>query len=240
MISLRYLYDIKIRLNSLVKKPMIYVVGGIKGGSGKTTTATNLIVLLSLLGRDVLLIDADDQESATDFTSWRNDRMDGQTGYTAVKLSGMAVRTDGLALAQKYDDVVIDTGGRDTSSQRAALTIADVALFPFGPRSLDIWTIEKLARLIGEMRAANTEMRCCAFINKSDHQGSDNADAAELLRETEEFEFLEPMLGNRKSFATAASEGLSVLELKPADPKAIFEVSRLFEIITGLKAPSTS
>ena len=37
---------------------MIITVGGIKGGSGKSTVATNLVVLRSLEGRDVLLVDA--------------------------------------------------------------------------------------------------------------------------------------------------------------------------------------
>jgi chromosome partitioning protein len=45
---------------------MIYTVGGIKGGSGKTTISTNLTVYLLQQGRDVILIDADDQESAMD------------------------------------------------------------------------------------------------------------------------------------------------------------------------------
>ena len=47
---------------------MVYTVGGIKGGSGKTTIATNLAVMLHNKGRDVLFVDADDQETATDFT----------------------------------------------------------------------------------------------------------------------------------------------------------------------------
>ena len=50
----------------------IITVGGIKGGSGKTTTAVNITISLSKLSGDVLLVDADDQESATDFTKWRN------------------------------------------------------------------------------------------------------------------------------------------------------------------------
>ena len=50
----------------------IITVGGIKGGSGKTTTAINITIALSNLSNDVLLVDADDQESATDFTNWRN------------------------------------------------------------------------------------------------------------------------------------------------------------------------
>ena len=54
---------------------MIIVVGGIKGGSGKTTVATNLAVIRSAEGKDVLLIDSDDQETATDFTVLRNERL---------------------------------------------------------------------------------------------------------------------------------------------------------------------
>ena len=34
---------------------MIVVVGGIKGGSGKTTVATNLAIIRALSGKDVLL-----------------------------------------------------------------------------------------------------------------------------------------------------------------------------------------
>lgn len=42
-------------------------------------------------------------------------------------------------LSPKYEDVIIDAGGRDTTSQRAALIISDVALIPFNPRSFLIF-----------------------------------------------------------------------------------------------------
>src|ERR1700760_2684226 len=103
---------------------MIIVVGGIKGGSGKTTVATNLAVIRSAEGHDVLLIDADDQETSTDFTIIRNEGRPDGAGYTSIKLTGPAVRTETLRLANKYEDIIIDTGGRDTTSQRAALTVA--------------------------------------------------------------------------------------------------------------------
>src|SRR5690349_8442522 len=98
---------------------MILVTGGTKGGSGKTTIATNLAIMRAAQGHDVLLIDADDQETASDFTILRNENLKGKAGYTSIKLTGAAVRTETLRLAQKYDDIIIDAGGRDTVSQRA-------------------------------------------------------------------------------------------------------------------------
>ena len=98
---------------------MIFTVGGIKGGTGKTTISTNLAIWLSRQGADVLLVDADEQESASDFTAWRDETHQGQLGYTLVQLTGGAVRRQIEQLRPKYDHIVIDTGGRDTASQRA-------------------------------------------------------------------------------------------------------------------------
>ena len=52
---------------------MIVVCGGIKGGGGKTTIATNLAVMRSQAGKDVLSVDADEQDSASDFALVRNE-----------------------------------------------------------------------------------------------------------------------------------------------------------------------
>lgn len=211
---------------------MIYTIGGIKGGSGKTTLATNLAVMLHLKGRDVLFVDADDQETATDFTHWRNENLPEGSGYTAIQLANNAVRTEVLKLKSKYDDIVIDTGGRDTTSQRAAMTVSDVYVVPFIPRSFDMWTLEKVARLIDEMRAAKPDLRAYAVLNKTDARGSDNVEAKEFLSETDSITLVEASIGHRKSFANAASKGLSVVEFKPSDDKAIAEMNLLFDILT--------
>lgn len=207
----------------------IFTVGGIKGGSGKTTVATNLTVLLAADHRDVLLVDADDQETATDFTVWRNKNADGQAGYTAIQLTGDAVRTEVLRLASKYDDIVIDTGGRDTTSQRAAMTVSDVYLVPFVPRSFDVWTLERVVKLIEEMRPANPKLRAYAFLNRADAGGSDNAGAADYLKDATAIAFVELALGGRKAFSNAAAEGKGVIELKRKDVKAEAEIRALYE-----------
>lgn len=211
---------------------MIYTIGGIKGGSGKTTIATNLAVMLHLQNRDVLFVDADDQETATDFTHWRNQTLPEGSGYTAIQLANNAVRTEVLKLKSKYDDIVIDTGGRDTTSQRAAITVSDVYIVPFIPRSFDMWTLEKVTRLIDEMRVVNPDLRAYAVLNKTDFRGSDNEEAKEFLTETENLTLLKSNLGHRKSFANAASKGLSIVELKPTDDKAVKEMTELFAVLT--------
>jgi chromosome partitioning protein len=210
---------------------MVYTVGGIKGGSGKTTIATNFTVWLSKKGNDVLLIDADEQETATDFTAWRENKLS-EAGYTSVKLSGENVRTQVKNLKTKYDHIVIDTGGRDTTSQRAALFASDVLLLPFNPRSFDIWTITKVQKLLAEINAVRPiPLKTYAFLNRADVRGSDNADAGDALKDLDSIEFIPVCIGNRKAFSNAAGRGLSVMELNPSDEKANKEIELLFETI---------
>jgi chromosome partitioning protein len=218
---------------------MIIAVGGIKGGSGKTTVATNLAVIRASHGSDVLLIDADDQETASDFTVLRDERGEGSARYTSIKLTGAAVRTQTLRLLDKYQDIVIDTGGRDTSSQRAALSVAGILLVPFVPRSFDIWTLEKLGALITEMQPANPTLKAYTFLNRADPRGQDNDDAAQALKETAALEYAGIALGSRKAFSNAAAQGLAVTELKPGDPKAVEEVMMLYRYVFDIAAIST-
>lgn len=108
---------------------MITVVGGTKGGSGKSTVATNLAIMLAAGGGDVLLVDADDQETATDFTNLREaSRTDG-AGYNCVALTGAAVRSGVQRLAPKHAHVIIDTGGREPSASARHSRSATRTLF---------------------------------------------------------------------------------------------------------------
>ena len=50
---------------------MIVTVGNSKGGVGKTTLAVNLAIVVAAAGRDVLLVDGDEQRTALTFTELR-------------------------------------------------------------------------------------------------------------------------------------------------------------------------
>jgi len=210
---------------------VIYTIGGIKGGSGKTTLATNLTIQLAKLGRDVLLIDADAQGTSADFSQMRESTLDGDIGYTAIQLNGAAVRTQVSKMKTKYDDIVIDAGGRDTTSQRAALVVSDIFIAPFIPSSFDMWTLEPVIDMVEEMKAANESLQAFAVLNGVDSHGSEDDDAKAYINDTGVLQLIDASLGRRKSFRKAASIGLSVTEYKPTDHKAIAEMTKLFELI---------
>jgi chromosome partitioning protein len=72
--------------------------------------AINLAIARGNIGKDVLLVDGDEQHTAITFTELRTDQL-GMPGYTAVSLQGAALRTQVRQLAPKYDDIIIDVGG---------------------------------------------------------------------------------------------------------------------------------
>lgn len=209
---------------------MIVTVGGVKGGSGKTTIASNIAVIRAK-EKKVLLVDADDQGSISDWAENR-ESLGVVSTWTTVKITGTSLRSQILKMKGDYDDIIIDVGGRDTTSQRSALTVSDVFISPFQPRSFDIWTSSKLDHLVSEARAINPTLRSYAFINRGDSQGADNLDSINILKELREIQVVDKLvIRQRKAFSNASSMGLSVVELKPVNRKACHEIESLCKVL---------
>lgn len=213
---------------------MILTIGGIKGGTGKTTIATNFAAIAAGRGGTVLLVDADEQESASAFSAVRSEEHPKHPQVTTVKLTGHSVRHEVERFSRKFMHIIIDTGGRDTTSQRAALSVSDCVLVPFPPRCYDVWTIGKAALLINEIWAVQKKLKAYACLNRADPpgQGTDNTDAQSIIRQASDnvLEYLDMPIGNRKAFAHAASRGLAVTELsgEAFNEKASAEITALY------------
>src|SRR5688500_1319262 len=115
---------------------MIVLIGGEKGGVGKTTLAVNLAAMRVRAERDVLLVDADKQASANLWASIRQEEGD-TPPVRCVQKRGKGLSADVRDLAARYEDVMIDAGGQDSVELRAALTIAHLAIFPIQPSLFD-------------------------------------------------------------------------------------------------------
>jgi chromosome partitioning protein len=205
---------------------MIVVLGGIKGGTGKSTLATNLTVLRSQTHK-VLLVDADKQRSSSIWVETR-EQLGHPYNWTTIELRGETLHSQIRKLKVDYDDIIIDVGGEDTTTQRSALLAADKFLVPFAPRCFDIWTLGPVKTMITDACGFNENLQSFALINQGDSRGTDNLTAFNILNSCAEFRTFTFVINERKAFGNAASDGLGVVEQKKPDPKAISELNQLY------------
>lgn len=216
---------------------MIIAIGNTKGGVGKTTLAVQLAVTRALAGREVWLVDGDRQGTAAAAIAARGEA-NRQPGIACAQYpEGPALRAQVQQQRQKWDDIVIDVGGRDSTALRAALILADVLVVPFAPRSYDVWALEDMAALVEEARSVRDGLHAFAVMNLADpgEHSADNADAAAAVAEVTQFQYLPTPIRRRKAFSNAGGAGLSVAELSPRDPKAIAEIDALVSYLFNIQ-----
>jgi len=120
----------------------IITIAGLKGGTAKTSTATNLAAWWSFAGRRVLLIDADPNGSATKLHA-RGDGALLADGSAVVPLQHAA-----KAMAQQWHLVVVDTAGGSRDEQRTYAEGSDFVLAPCQPAASSIEQVVDLAEIL--------------------------------------------------------------------------------------------
>lgn len=209
----------------------IITVGATKGGVGKTTIALNIAIIRALQGRDVWLIDADRQGTASMALTIRGEAGRQPTIAVSHFQDGSTLRTQLQHQRGKFQDIIIDAGGRDSTALRAALSLSDLVLVPFQPRSIDVWAVGDIASLIDEVRTMRDGLDAAAVLSMADVQGSDNQDAAAALEDYPTLRYIDAPIRRRKSIATAAGAGMAVAEATPKDEKAAAEFMALVDAI---------
>lgn len=212
---------------------MIVTVGNTKGGVGKTTLALNIAIARALAGREVWLIDGDRQGTAQTAISIRAEAGHIPGIACAQYADGSSLRAQVQQQSGKFDDIIIDAGGRDSTALRAALVLTDILLVPFQPRSYDVWALNDIAALVDEARSVRDGLKVYAVLNCADpgEASSDNIDAAAAVADVPQFLYLNTPIRRRKIFANAAGQGLSVLEVSPKDKKASDELNSLISAL---------
>jgi chromosome partitioning protein len=130
-----------------------------KGGSGKTTLATNLARACHDRGLKTLLVDSDPQGSASD---WHAAREDNPLPFLAYGKPENFKALPGIAAA--YDLVLIDGAAKLEGMITASLKVADGVLIPVQPSPYDIWAAGGLVELINARREVTAGRPQAAFL----------------------------------------------------------------------------
>lgn len=214
---------------------MIFNIGGYKGGAGKSTLAVNLATMLARQGRDVALIDADQQGSARLWGALR-EKLGVTPPLTTIALFGDSLHTEVGKLRGKFDDIVIDTPGRDCPELRSAMLVADVLLTPCQASMFSTATLGFMVKLIEMSRLYNPALQCYLLPNRLHTNRA--RQKVQLQRITQScgdlphYALLNSFLTERVSYEDILELGRSALD--SSDAAARFELKRLYEeIIDG-------
>lgn len=218
---------------------MIILVGGQKGGCGKTTIATNIALMRTLEGRNVHLYDIDHQEMASLWASLRDQDINLPVISSSQGLQdGKVIKNDLTTLRSEYQDVVVDVGGGNNEALRAALLLADIVIFPIVPSGIDVWTFKVLNNLIAGARSCNKIFKARILLNRIN---TNPTRAKKIITKCDSFlshfdnlTRLNSFLSQRAVVEDSSLEGLTIVEYKPADSKAIEEFKSIYkEVFSG-------
>ncbi|MNN33049.1 CobQ/CobB/MinD/ParA nucleotide binding domain protein [compost metagenome] len=204
---------------------MILLLGGEKGGSGKSCLAQNLAVWIQARGGDVLLLDADPQGTTAD---WAAERAEGNLPAIPVVQAHGNIRQTLLDLRNRYRQIVVDAGGADSEALRSAMTVATHMLIPFRPKRRDLKTLPNVENLARLALAVNPELTIRAVITQCPALPSQVQRILDAKDACKSFgiEALNAITTARNVYDDADENGCSVLE-SGADPRAIEEIEAL-------------
>lgn len=210
---------------------MIVLIGGEKGGTGKSTLATNLSVWLARQGRDVLLLDADRQSTAASWADERAEQEDLPKVHCMQRYGNLVpVLQD---LRERYSEIVIDAGGRDSEELRTAMVVADKVYSPVRASQSDLKTVAHLAELVEMARGfnQNLEARMLLSLAPTNPRITEVQEAREVLADVPVLLLSDALVCDRKVYRDAMLEARGVVEMD--DLKAKNEIETLAGEIYG-------
>jgi chromosome partitioning protein len=181
------------------------LVANAKGGSGKTTLATNLAGYLATISNQVMLTDLDRQQSATQWLKRRP--ADAPTIHSAEEVSKHA---------HALDWVVTDSpAGLRDEKLADAVKDADLVIVPIQPSAFDIGAAADFLDVLMEEKAVRKNKTYVALVGSRVNSRTNAAIGLAEFMQGRGFPVL-AYLRNSQVYTSAAEQGLSIFDMRPS------------------------
>lgn len=202
-----------------------------KGGVGKTTLAVHLATAFARQGNRVLMVDADPQGSALDWSASRTEKAQ----FPVVGLPKKTLHRELPTIAADYNFVVIDGAPRVYDVARSAIMASDLVLIPVQPSPYDVWAAKEIVDLLSEVSVFKESLKTAFVINRKIVNTAIGRDVKEALSDYQ-VQVLKAQVCQRVSFAESAASGQTVLEIDPsgiASQEILALTDEVMELITA-------
>ena len=202
---------------------MIVVVGGQKGGSGKSTTAINLAVELIKRDFNVCLLESDKQPTTSTWAKRRKEKPELAHIDCFQKYGNISIKA--LELNGRYDCVIVDTSGKDSYELRVGLTVADMLICPIKPSQADLDTLPTVYGIVKKAMEINKRLipKTLITMAPTNPKITETAETRHYLGQFQGMEPLEAFIKTRKVYRDTLSDGLGVVESSNKDAKQEIE-----------------
>jgi chromosome partitioning protein len=182
-----------------------------KGGTGKSTIATNLAGMAAGLLR-VALVDADMPQGTS--ASWAAIRLQNKPDTFTAKTAGSYQELVELVqeLDTSHDLIVIDAPPRLVETTKAALILSNLSIIPLGASAAEIWATADLLNTIEAAKAVKPELEARILWNRFRASTKSAKELSEAVRQELKLRQLGTRLGYRVAYSEALARGLTTLE----------------------------